>query len=78
MFFVLVLSPKDGARNRNRSVRLFDDEHEHHFIEHEHETNTKDVGKDEPVTEGFLLLTDPSLTRRVVNYPGSSNGTHFS
>ena len=44
MFFVLVLSPKDGARARNRSVRLFDDEHEHHFIEHEHETNTKDVG----------------------------------
>ena len=33
----LVLSPKDGARARNRSLRVFDYEHEHHFIEHEHE-----------------------------------------
>ena len=47
MFFVLVLSPKDGARARNRSICRFDYEHEHHFIEHEHEFKLKDVGKDE-------------------------------
>ena len=47
MFFVLVLSPKDGARARNRSICEFDYEHEHHFIEHEHEFKLKDVGKDE-------------------------------
>ena len=50
MFFVLVLSPKDGARNR--SICEFDYEHEHHFIEHEHEFKLKDVGKDERVSEG--------------------------
>ena len=49
MFFVLVLSPKDGARARNRSICEFDYEHEHHFIEHEHEFKLKDVGKDEGV-----------------------------
>ena len=43
MFFVLVLSPKDGARAR--SICEFD--YEHHFIEHEHEFKLKDVGKDE-------------------------------
>ena len=47
MFFVLVLSPKDGARARNRSIWEFDYEHEHHFIEHEHEFKLKDAGKDE-------------------------------
>ena len=52
MFFVLVLSPKDGARARNRSICEFDYEHEHHFIEHEHEFKLKDVGKDEGVKPG--------------------------
>ena len=47
MFFVLVLSPKDGARARNRSICEFDYEHEHHFIEHEHEFKLKDVGNSE-------------------------------
>ena len=65
MFFVLVLSPRDGARARNRSICEFDYEHEHHFIEHEHEFKLKDVSKDERVSEGFLQLTDSSLTRRV-------------
>ena len=50
--FVLVLSPKDGTRARDRSVRVLDCEHEHHFIEHEHETNPKDVGKDEAIAMG--------------------------
>ena len=44
---MLVLSPKGGTRARDRSVRVLDYEHEHHFIEHEHESNAKDVGKDE-------------------------------
>ena len=52
MFFVLVLSPKDGARARNRSICRFDYEHEHHFIEHEHEFKLKDVGKNERVSDG--------------------------
>ena len=32
---MLVLSPKDGTRARNRSLRVLDYEHEYHFIEHE-------------------------------------------
>ena len=53
MFFVLVLSPKDGARARNRSICEFDYEHEHHFIEHEHEFKLKDVGNSERVSEAL-------------------------
>ena len=53
MFFVLVLSPKDGARARNRSICEFDYEHEHHFIEHEHEFKLKDVGNDERLRDGL-------------------------
>ena len=36
---MLVLNPQDGARARirNRMTHRFDYEHEHHFIEHEHE-----------------------------------------
>ena len=60
MFFVLVLSPKDGARNR--SICEFDYEHEHHFIEHEHESDTKDVGKDEGFTPGDVDI-QPSHDR---------------
>ena len=52
MFFVLLLSPKDGAPARNRSICEFDYEHEHHFIEHEHEFKLKDVGNSERVSEG--------------------------
>ena len=52
MFFVLVLSPKDGARARNRSICEFDYEHEHHFIEHEHEFTLKDVGNSEALLPG--------------------------
>ena len=44
---MLVLSPKDGTRARARLIRVLHDEHEHHFIEHEHELNAKEVGKDE-------------------------------
>ena len=65
MFFVLVLSPKDGARARNRSICEFDYEHEHHFIEHEHEFKLKDVGNSERVSEGSVNSKNPSLTRRV-------------
>ena len=43
--FVLVLSPKDGTRAR--LVRVLYYEHEHHFIEHEHESNAKVVDNDE-------------------------------
>ncbi len=32
LLFVLVISPKDGARARNRLGLRFDYEHEHHFI----------------------------------------------
>jgi hypothetical protein len=34
---LFVLSPKDGARAGNRLGWRFDYEHQHHFIEHEHE-----------------------------------------
>ena len=53
MFFVLVLSPKDGARARNRSICEFDYEHEHHFIEHDHEFKLKDVGNSERLRVGL-------------------------
>ena len=53
MFFVLVLSPKDGARARNRSICEFHSEHEHHFIEHEHEFKLKDVGNSERLRVGL-------------------------
>lgn len=37
LFFVLVLSPKDVARARNRLGCRSDYEHEHPFMEHEHD-----------------------------------------
>ena len=40
---LLVLSPLDGARARHRVVDRFDYEHEHHFMEHEHEQDTRYV-----------------------------------
>ena len=49
---MLVLSPKDGTRARARLVRVLHYEHEHHFIEHEHESNAKVVGKDEASRRG--------------------------
>ena len=61
MFFVLVLSPKDGARARNRSICEFDYEHEHHFIEHEHEFKLKDVGNSEHLRFGLGIIPASAL-----------------
>ena len=73
MFFVLVLSPKDGARARarNRSICEFDYEHEHHFIEHEHEFKLKDVGKDEHANHRLMAQIHSASTtpKSLWNYP---------
>jgi hypothetical protein len=46
MCFRARAQPKDGAPARNR----FENEKEHHFIEHEHESIAKDVGNGEGVS----------------------------
>ena len=54
---MLVLSPKEGARARNRTVGRLDYEHEHHFIEHEHGQETRNVGNDKSL--GCVVLACP-------------------
>ena len=52
----------------------FDDEHDRHFIEHEHDGSQKDVGKDEDFIRGFritvsLRLRLKKVKQQATNFP---------
>ena len=48
----------DGARARNRLRKGFGYEHEHHFIEHEHDPMREDLGKDEGASRFMVSLVN--------------------
>ncbi len=56
-------------------LRPFEYEHEHHFIEHEHEGSQKDVGKDEVAKPRGQSYGKPTPAGRLSGYFCLGRGT---